>query len=180
MFTCYHFVSKSAVTGMLSYFRKNVEGFESLKYFDDYNGIGLTTLHLLEKDLDVKFFNDNDNQLEAFALLCAEYDFDFPKNDMEHKEKYDVVLSFECVEHFQEPKKYVDKILGMLKPNGYLVYSSGFKEVYPGHFSEYTIDGKMYPILTAGREINKYIKTKCDLLHTGWNAKPRIFQKRVK
>ena len=41
--------------------------------------------------------------------------------DFNPKKKFDVVSSFGLIEHFSNPKKYIDKMLKLLKPGGYFI-----------------------------------------------------------
>lgn len=140
MFTCYHYISRNSIINMQKFFKKIGADYKNFTYLDHYNGIGLTTLHLLNdiQSDNITFFNDNPEQISTFNKLCKSYNFDLPKNENDTESKYDVVISFECAEHYKEPIEYVKNLFN--KTNKYLVYSSGFKEVYPGHFPDYIIN----------------------------------------
>lgn len=189
MFVCYHFVSKASITNMLSYFKKNNITYTDFTYLDDYNGVGLTTLHLLNeiKAKNIFFFNNNQEQISTFKKLCEKYKFDFPANEYDScdsSNKYDVVISLETAEHYKEPLEYAKQLVK--KTNKYLIYSSGFNKLFPGHFPTYTIQDEYVlfskkrevSIKTAGRIVNKYLKDNLDLVYKGWNGKPTIYRKK--
>lgn len=52
------------------------------------------------------------------GLDCADYDPLF--FDVEPDPPYDFILSTECLEHFRSPKDELARIVGMLRPTGYL------------------------------------------------------------
>jgi len=174
---CWWFLSRNCVANMLSFFRKNVSEYKSFSYFDDYNGVGASTVQVLKEGLHCDFYNDNEEQKKSLERLC---DFYSPAsrrvNNLSREGKYDVVMSFECAEHYKEPMRYVEEVMSMTRE--YLVISTGFRKCYTGHFEKYLIDGEEVSIRRTGMLINKRIKKDFILLHTGWNAKPRIFKRK--
>jgi hypothetical protein len=72
---------------------------------------------------------------------------------------------------------YITELCDHLNPKGYLVYTSGFKKMYPGHFSKYAyqLEADHSPAQIS-RIIKKWLKERFDLVYTGFNGKPSIFK----
>lgn len=88
----------------------------------------------------------------------------------------DLFLSFENFEHFEEPVKELDRVLGVYSPK-FLVYSSSFTIDAAGHFDEYFVDGE-----SAGKkrmpsrfrhEVEKRGYSEIDFRF--WNHRPLVF-----
>lgn len=184
LLTGYYACSRPGMTAMLKFLQeREPRKWANFSYFDDYPGIGLSTLHLAAEDLDVSIRHDVKEQLKIFKKLFNAHNFDMPYNDVKLEQQYDVVISFEIIEHITEPLPYAKKLDELLLPGGYLVESSGFgmpkDGPLAGHFSEYTYEGKIVPAKSMGRKISAYRLKELGyvLLFTGWNGKPRIWQK---
>lgn len=180
MFSCWkHITHKVTVGSALKYLRENVKDYEKLSYFDDYNGVGLSTYYFKSKGLDnIEFFNDVEQQLEIFKWICQNQNIKMPVNNLKREGQFDAVFSFEIAEHYKKPLEYIRGLDKMIKPNGLLFYASGFSKVYAGHFDTYDINGKELAIRQAGIEVGKFIKRRYDLVHTCFNCKPFIYRKR--
>lgn len=48
-----------------------------------------------------------------------------------HKEKYDVVVATEVIEHVVDPNAFVENILKVLKPGGKLILTTPIKDIHP-------------------------------------------------
>ncbi len=63
------------------------------------------------------------------------------KIDFEN-EKFDIITSFETIEHLQQPSKYLKELSRIIKKDGIILISTPNKEVYkeknPYHYREYT------------------------------------------
>jgi len=178
MFICYGFYSSAAIRYMIKYFKENISNWKDLTYFDDYNGIGLTTLHLLNEELKSYYFNDNKIQLNTFKKLCESYKFDIPILDKNKKNIYDVYISLEIIEHYKEPLKYLKEATNRIKDNGYLIYTTTFNPLFLGHHHEYIIDGKIYLPKKTNRIVNSYLRENFELLFRGFNGLPKIYKKK--
>lgn len=157
--------------------------YKKLTYFDDYPGIGLSTLHLLDEGLNVSIRHDVNAQIRLMRRLLKAHSFDMPYNDKTLAGNYDVVFSFEIIEHCTSPLEYVELIDRLLKPGGILVETSGFGAPkdgpLAGHFASYDCAGVIVPSRTTGRRVTA-MRTKqlgYKLMHVGFNSKPRIWQK---
>lgn len=59
------------------------------------------------------------------------------------KQKFDYVMSFEVVEHLRFPQKSINNMVGSLKKDGYLIFSTPYP--YPWVFSDPTHISVKYP-----------------------------------
>lgn len=176
---CYYYVSKGSITGALKWFKKNKVDLSKLTCFEDYAGLGATTLHLLNSEFyNVIYFNDVNIQIDiAKKLVKAFHLRPFEHNDNRKSfPKADVVFTLETIEHFREPLKYIQELRWKLKPNGYLIYASGFRNVYPGHFTKYYHNNVEYTPGKISRMVKKYLREEFDLLYTGFNGKPFLWR----
>jgi len=179
---CYYYVSKGSIVGALKWFEKNGVDISKLTCFEDYNGLGATTLHLIKSDFKtVCCFNDVKSQCAIACKLNDEFLIGSGKFSLHIKHrkdipKTDVIFTLETVEHFKEPLKYIKELTSKLNPNGYLIYGAGFKNMYPGHFTNYTCDGVEYSRAKISRLCKKYLREKFDLIYSGFNGKPTIYQ----
>jgi hypothetical protein len=184
IYLCWHFVSKGSLSGLKKFFNANEPNWKTdLTFFDDYNGLGLTTLSLLEAGLDSKnlsFFNDNPDQVKFFKTLCEKASQPFP-NLGERDSHYDVYMSLEIIEHYEKPLDYLAGVLDT-KPK-YIVITSNFSpkegRVYPGHFPEY-YNGKGEKVAPRkiSREKTAMLKQDYTMVYHGFNAKPTIWKRK--
>jgi len=74
--------------------------------------------------------------VEQKGIKCDVYDpIYFPELDFESK--FDFIFATECFEHFYNPKQEIEKIRGLLKPNGLLAVMTEFwktKEEFPNWY----------------------------------------------
>jgi hypothetical protein len=66
---CYYYVSRQSIVGSLKWFEKNNIDISKMRCFEDHNGLGATTLHLLNKFESVDVFNYVLLQREIFKKL---------------------------------------------------------------------------------------------------------------
>lgn len=174
---CYWSRSKGPMSDTIKWL-KTIPNCDNLKIFDDYNGVGISTLNLIQNGFNnVSYMNDNECQLNAFKRLLNHYNISEPYNDITRSGKYDIVISYEIAEHFQNPEKYLNGLIDMLNPNGTLIISYSFN--YPdaaGHFTEYMILGKNRCNKTSTRYVSKLIKSRCELVRRGWNGTPNYYK----
>ena len=177
---CYYTISANSVKNSMKYFKNNNVDISKLEAFDDYNGLGITTLDLIESGFkSVSYFNDVDIQLEAFNKILDFYNLEKPLLDKDKSGKYDVVFSMEIAEHEQNPDEYLDSICSMVKDDGYLCISITFNNKYLGHFNEYFVNGKTFnPPRGAGAAALKRIADNgFERVCVGFNGKPFVFKK---
>ena len=169
--------TKNCVGGVAKYFNDK----PGMAMLDVYNGNGLTTVHLARNGFNVETFNTCIPQIEymqqAAKELCGHKIKNYTKLP---RKQYDVVMSFEVLEHCPDPLKHLDELIHLIKPRGYLAESSGFNgnSENIGHFDEYTIDGQTVPFRTARRMTTRRIKESFDLVFDGFNRMPKIWRKR--
>ncbi len=74
--------------------------------------------------------------IEQKEIKCDFYDpIYFPELDV--SSKLDFIFATECLEHFYNPKQEIEKIIGLLKPNGILAIMTEFwktKEEFPNWY----------------------------------------------
>ena len=177
---CYYIDSRHSITKSLKFFKENNIDISNFDIFDDYNGLGFTTLDLIEAGFGtVSYFNDVKHQTDAFEKILDFYDLEHPYLDKNKTGKYDVVYSLEIAEHNQEPDEYMDEIMKMVKPGGWLILGQTFNPRWLGHFETYTVNGKTYKARKAGAENwRRVIANGFDLVDIGFNTKPFFFKKR--
>ena len=177
---CYFIDSRNSIRKALKFFKENNIDISELEVFDDYNGLGFTTLDLIESDFkNVSYFNDVDIQLEAFNKVLDFYNLEKPYLDKDKSGKYDIVFSMEIAEHNQEPDEYMDEIMKMVKPGGWLILAQTFNPKWLGHFETYKVNGKIYKARKAGAENwRRVIANGFDLVDIGFNG-PFFFRKRT-
>lgn len=183
LYTVFRVSSSGSIHSMYKYFKNKNIDVTKLSIFDDYNGFGFTTLVTLKNGVtDVNYFNDVKQQSDTFKKLCSEYGFTpiEPTVDRIKIGIYDIYCTFEVIEHFTEPLKYIQEVDKHVKSNGYLVYTSGFSgdtNMYIGHFREYTIDGEVLSARKASKKVMDWIKERYTKVYVGFNGGPVIFKK---
>lgn len=74
--------------------------------------------------------------IEQKEIKCGFYDpIFFPELDF--NSKFDFIFATECFEHFYNPKEEIQKLIGLLKPNGILAIMTEFwktKEEFPNWY----------------------------------------------
>jgi len=178
----YFMNSEASIKNLLKFLKAHVKNYNELKYFDDYNGIGLTTIQLSNFGLDTYFYNDNTMQENIMKDLYNEYNIELPQHDKNRNGKYDVVISLEVMEHFESPMEYLEEITEMLSVDGYLTFAASFSPkspIYIGHFEEYKYNKKKISKRKISKIKNDFMKKHYERLFTGWNGKPVVF-KRIK
>lgn len=185
LFYAYMFVSGASMAGTIKFIKSimSLEEFSKLTVFEHYPGLGLSLLKLYPYTKNLFFSADNaDDQTDYMKKYFDFYNRDFSvvKEDGCPDMQHDLVISLEIAEHEIYPFRYANKICKKVKKGGYLIFSTGFANMYPGHFKEYyDLYGNLINSRTTGRNLNKYIKSLgFELVFKGFNQKPRIFQKK--
>lgn len=179
-------VSSGAATGnMDKYFKEAGINVSSMNCLDYYNGIGLTTLDLIDMGFNkVSAFNDVQEQITAFDNLLNSTDI-FPHDDrspsiLRNIPKgwtFDVVVCLETIEHFKEPMGPTRELMNMAEQ--YLVETTSFcSPQHYGHFDKYLIDGKEVSGMTASRRVHDLIRIEFEQVFSGFNGRPRIWKRK--
>ncbi len=192
---CYLYPSAQSVGGTLTWLQKQYpDTWRDLKYFDDYNGVGLTTLLLLANCNNVAFFNDVPAQVQALYDLCNNFNYQIPYNDTTRipvdensppQNKYDVVFSLQVVEHYKNPvEDYLTHLTKMVNDQGYLVYMHGFANGgndRTGHFDDgvYQYQGLPVKRRTVSKRCKEFLNSQgFELIpEKFYNSNPTIYQK---
>lgn len=200
---CYE-KSKSCVAGAVRFFGKEAPGnvvnghmidvkttegiwysgkpLVELEILDVYNGVGLTTAQLaLSGCLFVESFNDCEAQVQFMHATTKHLGVPRILNHTTMpKKKYDVVMSFEVLEHYPRPLEHVRLLLELTKPGGYVAESSGFNGSSEniGHFDVYDIDGKEVGYRQARRLVTAEFKKHFERVHRGFNSMPVIWKRK--
>jgi len=184
LITSYFHLSNGSTRNAIAYLKKLYpDRWEKLKVFDDYNGLGLTTRDLVKAGFNKAwFYNSCQLQRDLFRKITLDDGFPDRKfvEDADRSGKYDVVLSFEVIEHYQKPEEYLDTVLKMVKKDGLFIYSMGFRDMHTGHFPEYEIGGQMVSMRKAGRSIKTLLEDRGfeNMNIKCWNGKPTFYRKK--
>ena len=174
-------VSSGAATGnMAKYFKEAGIDNSQLTCLDYYNGIGLTTVDLIEMGFsNVTAFNDVQHQIEAFsALLKYKGYFATLKTNLPKGWTFDVVVCLETIEHYKEPMAVTRQLMDLSEK--YLVETTSFcSPQHYGHFDKYLIDGKEVSGMTASRRVHDLIRTEFEQVFSGFNGRPRIWKRKT-
>jgi SAM-dependent methyltransferase len=84
-----------------------------------------------------------------------------------------VIMAFELFEHVDAPLAFVDEFGPSV---GIIAEVSSFHIDNYGHFPEYHMDGATVPRSKAARAFTEGMKRRgWDVVHSGWNSKPRVW-----
>lgn len=185
--------TRACCGGMVHWFKGNTQSYlgkimgekysgpdyRTLETLDVYNGIGLTTMHVARNGFNVESFNDCVPQINFMQTACKEgIGREIVNHTSMPEKQYDVVMSFEVLEHYTNPLEHVEQLIKMTKPGGYLCESSGFNgsSINIGHFETYTIDGRVVPFREARRLTTKMIEKHYTKVFAGFNRMPQIWK----
>ena len=174
-------VSSGAATGnMAKYFKESGIATQNLNCLDFYNGIGLTTLDLIDMGFNtVSAYNDVQEQIEAFSRLLKSQNKHAPMlTNIPKGWSFDVVVCLETIEHYKEPMAVTRQLMNLAEQ--YLVETTSFcSPQHYGHFDKYLIDGKEVSGMTASRRVHDLIRTQFEQeVFSGFNGRPRIWKRK--
>lgn len=199
LLVCYELVSKRSVLGFMNFLKaKKVPKFRELSIFEDYNGVGLSTIDLLLNGFkNVHYYNSDEKQLKYFKELCKLHEVESATRVVERPAgEYDVVISLETAEHFVEPIVYLEGLKQMMRKGSYFVYGHCFRakpasgaahsakdkilpdDEFPGHFSKYSYNGEQVSDAKMAKVARTWLKENFNLVFKGFNGKPEIFKKK--
>lgn len=151
----------------------------ALELIDVYNGNGLTTVHMAMNGFNIESFNTCAPQTSFMQHAARDL---IQRELVNHlvlpNKQYDVVLSFEVLEHYSDPLVHLEELIKLLKPGGYLSESTGFNgnSENIGHFNTYTIAGIDVPFREARRITTRKIQEHFTLVYDGYNRMPKIWK----
>jgi 2-polyprenyl-3-methyl-5-hydroxy-6-metoxy-1,4-benzoquinol methylase len=100
--------------------------------------------------------------MKGQGIKVSDYDpFFFDNTDL-LKSKYDFITSTEVFEHFREPKKEIEKLLSMLKPEGVLAIMTSTYDKVSSLSNWYYLKDPTH-ISFYHHETMKWIEANCDL-----------------
>lgn len=144
-------------------------------------GIGWTTLTLAMMHPRAEVFGTqrlDSTQARVAQLLSEQTGVRFTiVGELADVGEADAVFASEYFEHFAEPVAHLRDVLA-LKPR-VLVHASTFGIRSPGHFDNYTIDGKLVPGgRMVGRAFAGELRThEYRMIATGWKGRPTAWAK---
>jgi 2-polyprenyl-3-methyl-5-hydroxy-6-metoxy-1,4-benzoquinol methylase len=151
-----------------------------LTVLDVYSGNGLTSSTMVANGFkSVSTVGSSEGQLKYQAVAERLITGTTLENFTTLPQKqYDVVCSFEVLEHFKEPVPHLRDLMALVKPGGFLCESRGFSDTpNVGHYLEYLVDGKPLSFQQTTRAITKVLKEEFDMVLDCFR-KPRIWKKR--
>jgi 2-polyprenyl-3-methyl-5-hydroxy-6-metoxy-1,4-benzoquinol methylase len=151
-----------------------------MSVLDVYNGNGLTSVHMaLNGFKQIETFNDCEPQVAFMNKVTEAFNLSQIKNHtVMPTKKYDLVLSFEVLEHYTDPLVHVADLLKLTKPGSYLAESSGFNGSSDniGHFDTYEIEGHgVVDYRQARRITTRAIQMHFTKVFDGFNRMPKIW-----
>lgn len=150
-----------------------------LEMIDVYNGNGLTTIHLALNGYNVQSFNTCIPQIEYMQHAARDLvGREITNYTVLPDKQYDVVLSFEVLEHYSDPIVHLEELIKLTKPGGYLAESTGFNGSSEniGHFETYKIGGIEVPFREARRITTRKMQEHFTLVYDGYNRMPKIWK----
>lgn len=107
-------------------------------------GLGYFSKTLIDhKYVDVELWEINDDSISK----AKELGIDAKKVnifDTDINNEFDIVVSWATIEHVDNPKLFMQKLMQVVKPNGYLLVDTGLIDTYKDRYSE-GISGWFYP-----------------------------------
>lgn len=175
---CYFYVSKGSMNGSMTFIETTYTD-SNISILDDYNGCGLTTLHLLTSKFNNIFIrNDNQLQLDFFNKVLKQQNIEKSYNLYTNEDYlFDVIVSLEVVEHYKDPLEYLKFVKEHLKIGGHFIYTQGFSWKGIGHFDTYTFNGEEVSNKKAHREFLKYLRQNFECVKKYYNGKPMVYRR---
>lgn len=149
----------------------------TLTVLDVYSGNGMPAITLKEHGFNVQTFNDCDDQIAFMNNETDKRGLDRIQNHtVLPDDRYDIIISFECLEHFKEPLVHVQDLLRRVKPGGFICESTGFGKDCIGHFNEYIVRGERMSARRTSLQVGKMFKEHAEKVFVGFSKMPRIWQ----
>lgn len=147
-----------------------------LTLIDVWNGCGLTSVQFARCGFQTETFNTCVPQIEFQDLLCRELDVPKITNHVVLPQKtYDVVASFEVLEHYNEPLPHLKELLELC--HGFLTESTGFNGSKDniGHYDQYIVGGVPVSPTSAKNATTALQKAHLEMVFDGFSRQPRVW-----
>lgn len=181
LFVSYLFASRESIRVTCRWWEVTNEPWRDFTVFEDFNGVGLTTLDLMSRGLkSITVRGANDTQWDACnSILGREGYLANRVKEIPVGHKFDAVFSLEIIEHFRDFDEYMHSITDLVKPGGYLILAKCFSKsaMYTGHFNDYRDGDRVLTISQSIKKLNHHLShSGFELLHRGYNSKPLIYR----
>ena len=91
---------------------------------------------------------------------------------------FDLVCSFEVIEHFTDPMAHLEQTLSKIADDGCFAESTGFADCsLPGHFEYYAVNGERIKHRQVSKIMADYLRTGYLKVMKGVQCKPRVWGK---
>ena len=146
---------------------------------DVYNGLGFTTEYLYGMGFtNVSIFSDVKKQIDACTNLCKYSYGQAPTVYTTIPSKtFDVVISLETFEHFEDPFPFIKSVMGLSSKYIVETASYGSPNCY-GHFETYYNDKVPKNSRQIKKEVHELFKKDFDLVFKGFNSHPSIWKRK--
>lgn len=154
----------------------------AMRAFDDYNGIGLTTLDMADDFGNVGFFNDNMNQVESMMLLADKCKSEYLINQLQSRDSFcggenSIFFSLEIVEHYPRPMEYIDSILSLIPRPEYIALSHGFSnDKWCGHYTYYTVNNELVHFTKVLPILEQEILKRYSCIASGMDGRIKLYK----
>lgn len=170
---CYEKVTTPAVQGIVKFL-----GEKRGTFVDVWSGSGLASIQAAQAGFEVFTINGSLKQLHLSKFLERKMlGYELPVLELNTKMKFDVVGSFEALEHYKEPLTHLNELLRLRKDDGILAIGTGFNdENNVGHFKTHIVNGKEVQNRQVPRLLDAYLKDQgLTKLYSHFNGRPRIW-----
>jgi 2-polyprenyl-3-methyl-5-hydroxy-6-metoxy-1,4-benzoquinol methylase len=173
---CYEKVTTPAIQGIVKY-----DGLGNGRtLIDVWNGCSLSSIQAAQAGFNVFVMNTSARQLELGRFLQQRMlGYELPVVELDTTMKFDVVCSFEALEHYKEPLPHLDELIRLTKDDGMLAIGTGFNdENNVGHYKKHLVNGALVSNRQVPRLLDKHLKGQgFEKVFSYFNGRPRIWKK---
>lgn len=175
---CYEKVSTASIVGLGHWLRESGVDPSKLTLVDVWNGVGLTSLHAAQLGLQVHVVNTCEAQLDLGRFLQRRLlGYELPVVPLNTDRTFDIVASFEALEHYYEPLPHLERLLELRAPGGALAFSTGFTDAgNVGHYTHHLMNGTVVENRQVPRLLNAVLKNRgLSKVFDYFNGRPRVW-----